>query len=70
MFKKLYQKVIKLLHPDGYDKRIAIKKFQLPTGMEETFFIDDAPANCQTAQSLGISTYTPEAGEDWGHLFK
>ena len=37
---------------------------------EETFFIDDAPANCQTAQSLGISTYTPEAGEDWGHLFK
>ena len=37
---------------------------------KETFFIDDSEANCMTAQSLGISTYTPEAGEDWRHLFK
>lgn len=36
----------------------------------ETFFIDDSQANCQTAQALGISTYTPQAGEDWSHLFK
>ena len=37
---------------------------------KETFFIDDSEANCLTARSLGISTYTPKAGEDWGHLFK
>lgn len=37
---------------------------------KETFFIDDSEANCMTAQSLGISTYTPKAGEDWRHLFK
>lgn len=37
---------------------------------KETFFIDDSEANCITAQSLGISTYTPKAGEDWSHLFK
>ncbi|MCK9161037.1 MAG: HAD family phosphatase [Bacteroidaceae bacterium] len=36
----------------------------------ETFYIDDSVANCQVAQSLGISTYTPLAREDWGHLFK
>jgi 8-oxo-dGTP pyrophosphatase MutT (NUDIX family) len=52
MFKKLYQKVIKLLHPDGYDKRIAIKKFQLPAGMEETFFID---VNKDSVQVLCIT---------------
>lgn len=42
------------------------------TGMEpaETFFIDDSPVNCRTAEALGISTYTPKAGEDWSHLFK
>ena len=37
---------------------------------EETFFIDDSEANCQTAASLGIATYTPQAGEDWTPLFK
>ena len=37
---------------------------------KETFFIDDSETNCLTARSLGISTYTPKAGEDWGHLFK
>lgn len=37
---------------------------------KETFFIDDSGANCEIAQSLGISTYTPRAGEDWSHLFK
>lgn len=36
---------------------------------QQTFFIDDSDANCQTARTLGISTYTPKAGEDWGHLF-
>lgn len=37
---------------------------------QETLFIDDAEANCLTAQSLGISTYTPQAHEDWRHLFQ
>ena len=37
---------------------------------KETFFIDDSETNCLTARSLGISTYTPKAGEDWRHLFK
>lgn len=36
---------------------------------DETFFIDDSPANCETAEILGISTYTPTPGEDWRHLF-
>ena len=37
---------------------------------EETLFIDDSEANCLTAQSLGIATYTPAEGEDWSHLFQ
>lgn len=36
---------------------------------KETFFIDDSEINCKTANELGISTYTPIAGEDWSHLF-
>lgn len=36
---------------------------------QETLFIDDSDANCRTAEVLGISTYTPKAHEDWGHLF-
>lgn len=41
------------------------------TGIDpkETFFIDDSAANCRAAEILGISTYTPQAGEDWSHLF-
>lgn len=41
------------------------------TGIDpkETFFIDDAEANCVTARKLGIKTYMPLPGEDWGHLF-
>ena len=42
------------------------------TGIDpvETFFIDDSPANCRTAESLGIATYTPKAQEDWRHIFE
>lgn len=36
---------------------------------EETLFIDDAPANCETARTLGISTYCPTPEEDWRKLF-
>lgn len=35
----------------------------------ETLFIDDSAANCRAAEALGITTYTPQAGEDWSHLF-
>lgn len=41
VFTKVAQKVLKLVNPDGYHKRIAVKRFQLPNGQEETFFIDD-----------------------------
>ncbi len=37
---------------------------------EETFFIDDAEANCKMAESFGIHTYMPLPEEDWGHIFK
>jgi HAD hydrolase, family IA, variant 3 len=37
---------------------------------EETLFIDDASQNCRTAEHLGMSTYTPQAREDWSHIFK
>ena len=37
---------------------------------DETLFIDDAEANCRAAQALGIHTYTPQAHEDWRHLFQ
>lgn len=41
MFDKLKQKILRLVSPDtGYDKRIAVKTFQLPNGLIETFFID------------------------------
>ena len=36
---------------------------------EETLFIDDATVNCRTAEALGLKTYTPQAREDWSHLF-
>lgn len=35
----------------------------------ESFFIDDAQANCLTARKLGIETYQPAPCEDWSHLF-
>lgn len=31
----------------------------------ETLFVDDGPANIQTAQTLGFQTYQPGNGEDW-----
>ncbi|KAA6343502.1 HAD family phosphatase [termite gut metagenome] len=37
---------------------------------QETLFIDDAEANCETAQSLGINTYLAKTKENWGHLFE
>ena len=37
---------------------------------EETLFLDNSPANCEAARSLGIKTYTPKAHEDWRPLFE
>lgn len=37
---------------------------------EETLFIDDSAENCQSAASLGLSTYTPKPHEDWRPLFR
>lgn len=37
---------------------------------EETLFIDDSEANCRAAETVGIHTYTPQAHEDWSHLFR
>lgn len=39
------------------------------TQPKETLFIDDSEANCKAAESLGISTYLCEPGEDWTKLF-
>lgn len=36
----------------------------------QTLFIDDSEANCLAAQTLGLSTYTPKAGEDWSSIFQ
>lgn len=36
---------------------------------EETLFIDDAAANCETARTLGLLTYCPAPKEDWRKLF-
>lgn len=58
---------MKMAKPDKEIFQCLLEK----TGIDpqETFFIDDSEANCLMAQSLGISTYTPKAHEDWRHLF-
>ena len=58
---------MKMVKPD-----VAIfEKLLEETGIDprETFFIDDSAENCRVAETLGISTYTPKACEDWSHLF-
>lgn len=57
-FKKLAQKVFKLLNPDGYHKRIAVKVFELPNGLRETFFID------QDRDSVQVLCITKDASPD------
>ena len=59
---------MKMAKPDANIFREVLKE----TGIapQETLFIDDSEANCETAKTLGISTYTPQAGEDWSHLFQ
>ena len=68
-FDKIYLSFeLKLVKPDPEIFKTVLADARIRP--EETFFIDDSDKNCQVAQSLGISTYTPAAGEDWRHLFR
>lgn len=52
---------------------VEIFKYVLNDSMieaDETFFIDDSPANCKAAEAIGIHTYCCPAGSDWTFLFK
>jgi len=58
---------MKMAKPDaGIFRKLMDETGILP---KETLFIDDSETNCRTAEALGISTYTPQAHEDWSHLF-
>lgn len=59
---------IHLLKPSGEIFEYVLKDGNLDP--HETLFLDDAPANCRAAETLGIRTYTPVADEDWSHLFE
>lgn len=53
-------------HVEIFEKMVADARI-LPT---ETLFIDDSPANIQTAQSLGFKTYLAKPFEDFTHIFE
>lgn len=68
-FEKIYLSYeMKMVKPDPEIFKAVIEDADI--NPKETFFIDDSDSNCKVAQELGISTYTPQAGEDWSHLFK
>lgn len=47
-YKKISEKRLKLVDKEsGFDKKIIVKKIQLPNGMTEGFFIDDAKDSVQ-----------------------
>lgn len=67
-FEKIYLSYeMKMMKPDAEIFETVLEDANIDP--KETFFIDDAPANCRTAETLGIKTYTPQPGEDWSHLF-
>lgn len=67
-FEKIYLSYkMKMAKPDAEIFRAVLEDANIEPN--ETFFIDDSPANCETARLLGISTYTPQLGEDWSPLF-
>ncbi|WP_455592838.1 HAD family hydrolase [Bacteroides sp.] len=67
-FEKIYLSYeMKMMKPDAEIFEAVLEDANIDP--KETFFIDDAPANCRTAETLGIRTYTPQPGEDWSHLF-
>lgn len=68
-FEKIYLSYeMKMVKPDPEIFKAVIEDADISP--KETLFIDDSDINCKAAQELGISTYTPKAGEDWSHLFK
>lgn len=68
-FEKIYLSYeMKMVKPDPKIFKAVIEDADISP--KETLFIDDSDINCKAAQELGISTYTPKAGEDWSHLFK
>lgn len=68
-FEKIYLSYeMKMMKPDAEIFEAVLSDAGIAA--KQTFFIDGSEANCQTARALGISTYTPTAGEDWGHLFQ
>lgn len=68
-FEKIYLSYeMKLVKPDPAIFTAVLEDAGIEA--EETLFIDDSELNCQTAQQMGFTTYTPKAGEDWSHLFK
>ena len=68
-FEKIYLSYeMKMVKPDAEIFRTVLEDANIEAA--ETFFIDDSPANCEAARALGLSTYTPRAGEDWSSLFK
>lgn len=67
-FEKIYLSYeMKMVKPDAEIFEAVIDDAGIDP--KQTFFIDDSEANCATARTLGMSTYTPQAGEDWGTLF-
>ncbi|MBP6065654.1 HAD family phosphatase [Bacteroides sp.] len=67
-FEKIYLSYeMKMAKPDAEIFQAVIEDAGIDP--KQTFFIDDSEANCETARSLGILSYTPKAGEDWSHLF-
>ncbi|MEG1333866.1 MAG: HAD family phosphatase [Bacteroides sp.] len=67
-FEKIYLSYeMKMVKPDAEIFEAVIDDAGIDP--KQTFFIDDSEANCATARTLGMSTYMPQAGEDWGTLF-
>ena len=67
-FEKIYLSFeMKMVKPDAEIFETVLADANIDP--KETFFIDDSEANCMAAQVLGISTYTPQAKEDWSHIF-
>lgn len=67
-FEKIYLSYeMKMVKPEPEIFKAVIEDADIDP--KETFFIDDSEINCKVAQELGISTYTPKAGEDWSPLF-
>ena len=59
---------MKMAKPDAEIFRAVLADAGIEAG--QTLFLDDSADNCRAARELGIHTYTPQAHEDWRHLFQ